>query len=129
MEEDQFVGEPWRVPLIILGMVSLGMGIVGIAIPLLPTTPLLLLAAACFARSSTRFNTWMHTNRVLGPYVKSYQEGRGLSMKAKALTITLLWASLLISMYLVQIIVVWLVLMVVGAAVSLHLTWLPGRGT
>jgi uncharacterized membrane protein YbaN (DUF454 family) len=104
MEEDQFVGGPWRIPLIMLGLISLATGIIGIAIPLLPTTPLILLAAACFTRSSTRFNTWMHTNRVLGPYIRNYQEGNGLSIRAKILTIALLWASMIISMMLTMII-------------------------
>jgi uncharacterized protein len=64
------------------------------ALSILPTTPFLLLAAACFARSSRRFFDWLLTNRFCGSYIRNYREGRGLPLRQKVLTILLLWITI-----------------------------------
>ncbi len=73
------------------------MGLLGIFIPLLPTTPLLLLAAACYARSSRRFYGWLTTNRLFGSYISDYREGRGIPAGQKVLTIVFLWLTISIT--------------------------------
>jgi hypothetical protein len=83
-----------RTLLILAGTICLGMGVVGMFLPVLPTTPFLLLAAYCYARSSRRFYTWLITNRWFGEYIRNYREGRGIPLKQKVLTITLLWVSI-----------------------------------
>ncbi|MFZ3577592.1 YbaN family protein [Virgibacillus sp. DJP39] len=83
-----------KVLLTIIGIISLVLGIIGIILPLLPTTPLLLLAAACFVRSSDRLYQWLITNKWFGPYIKNYRDGKGIPLKAKIISILLLWISM-----------------------------------
>ncbi len=80
--------------LIIIGLVSTGLGIIGIFVPLLPTTPFLLLAAACFARSSERFHSWLVNHNHLGPMIRGYLDGSGIPLRAKYTAITLVWLTL-----------------------------------
>jgi uncharacterized membrane protein YbaN (DUF454 family) len=80
-----------------LGFLAVGLAVVGIFVPILPTTPFLLLAAFFFARSSPRFYTWLHTNRWFGAYLANYRAGRGLPLREKALTIAALWVAILLS--------------------------------
>lgn len=83
-----------RMFLIIVGSLSLGLGVLGIFLPLLPTTPLLLLAAACYVRSSGRLYHWLITHKRFGPYIRNYREGNGIPLKAKILGVSLLWISM-----------------------------------
>ncbi len=85
--------------LIIIGYISLALGILGIFLPLLPTTPFLLLAAACFLRSSDKLHRWLMTHKMLGPYIASWKKGEGIPMRAKVLSISFLWISMLASAY------------------------------
>ena len=85
---------PIRALLIILGTLCVALGVLGMFLPVLPTTPFLLLAAACYARSSERFYHWLMTNRWCGEYIRNYREGRGIPLKQKALTILLLWLTI-----------------------------------
>jgi len=80
--------------LIIVGLVSTGLGIIGIFVPLLPTTPFLLLAAACFARSSERFHSWLVNHNQLGPMIRGYLDGSGIPLRAKCIAIALVWLTL-----------------------------------
>lgn len=80
--------------LIIVGSLSFGLGVLGIFLPLLPTTPLLLLAAACYVRSSDRLYHWLITHKRFGPYIKNYREGKGIPLKAKVIGVSLLWLSM-----------------------------------
>jgi uncharacterized membrane protein YbaN (DUF454 family) len=80
--------------LIILGTLCVTLGVLGMFLPVLPTTPFLLLAAICYARSSERFYHWLMTNRWCGEYIRNYREGRGIPLKQKVLTIMLLWLTI-----------------------------------
>ena len=77
-----------------IGTVSVAAGVVGIFVPVLPTTPFLLLASACYASSSKRYHAWLHSNRVFGRYLTSYEEGRGLPLSFKVGTVLLLWLTI-----------------------------------
>jgi hypothetical protein len=101
------------------------LGVVGIAVPLLPTTPFLLLASACFASSSERFNRSLHSNRVFGSYLTDYEAGRGISSRAKSATITVLWATILVSAALLSGTHLRLVLFFVAVAVTAHILYIP----
>ncbi|MDP2561848.1 YbaN family protein [Psychrobium sp. 1_MG-2023] len=80
--------------LITIGVTSVALGVIGIILPLLPTTPFLLLSAACFAKSSDRFYQWLITHPWFGEYIENYRSGRGIPMKVKISTIFLLWLSI-----------------------------------
>ena len=66
-----------------VGFISLGLGIIGIPLPILPTTPFLLLAMACFAKSSQRFEKWLHGTKLYQTYVADYRETKSISKKRK----------------------------------------------
>jgi uncharacterized membrane protein YbaN (DUF454 family) len=74
---------------LVAGLLSLGVGIVGIVVPLVPTTPLVLLAAYCFARSSERLHRWLMNHRSLGRYIQDFESGRGIPRRAKVAAIVL----------------------------------------
>jgi len=116
-----------RALLVIAGMISLGLGAIGIFIPILPTTPFLLLSAACFLRSSERLHNWLINNRWFGDYIRNYQEGRGIPKKTKIISISLLWLSILYSSFFVvdEILIVQVALFIVATAVSIHLIRVP----
>ena len=86
--------EPIRTLLIVLGTLCVALGVLGMFLPLLPTTPFLLLAAVCYSRSSERFYRWLITNRWCGKYIRNYREGRGMPLRQKVLIILLLWLTI-----------------------------------
>lgn len=113
--------------LFVAGTVSVGIGVIGIFVPLLPTTPFLLLAAACYMRSSERFYRWLLNNRFFGTYVSNYMEGKGVPLRIKIYTIVLLWGTISLSIFLISpSTVVKIVLLVVAVGVTLHIILLRG---
>ncbi len=106
--------------LISIGLISTGLGIIGIFVPLLPTTPFLLLAAACFARSSERFHSWLVNHNHLGPMIRGYLDGSGIPLRAKYTAITLVWLTLPPSALLL-VPPVWAKLLLILLAISI--TW------
>ena len=110
-----------KVILIIAGTVSLSLGIVGIVLPVLPTTPFLLPAAFCYARSSQRFYNWLLGNRYLGIYIRNYLEKRGIQLKVKIFTIAWLWLTISASVILISPnIIVQVILVIIAAGVTAH---------
>ena len=90
---------PVRGLLIAAGTLCVALGLLGILLPLLPTTPLLLAAAACYARSSPRLRRWLLSNRLFGRYLRDYAEGRRLSLTLTVLILVLLWVPVGISVW------------------------------
>lgn len=82
---------PFRFLLIVLGLLFVGLGGLGIVLPGLPTTPFLLLAAACFAKSSPRLHGWLLANRVFGELIRNWQEHRTIPRRAKAIGLVTLF--------------------------------------
>lgn len=105
----------------IAGTVALLLGIVGLFLPLLPTTPFLLLASACYMRGSERMHQWLMKQRHLGPYLRSYQQGRGIPLRAKITALALMWTSLTVSMWIIPLPWVRVLLLVPGVAVTVYL--------
>jgi uncharacterized membrane protein YbaN (DUF454 family) len=104
------------------GFISLIFGIIGIFIPILPTTPFLLVASAAFAKSSEKFNRWLLNNKVLGVYIKNYREGKGLPLKMKLISLSLLWITILVSMlFLMEFLWVQILLICIAIVVSVHI--------
>jgi len=74
-------------------------GLIGLIVPGLPTTPLMIVAAACFFRSSERLFNWVLSNKYFGKYVKDFREGRGMPRKAKFIAIGFIWLFVSISVF------------------------------
>jgi len=105
-----------------------GLGIVGVFVPILPTTPFLLLAATCYMRSSKRFYRWLTNNRVFGAYVRNYIEGRGMPVGTKVFTILLLWLAIgLSATFAVQSLVIRIILICVAVGVTVHIVLVRKR--
>ncbi len=109
------------------GLISAGtffvvLGFLGILIPLLPTTPFLLLAAACYARGSRRFYDWLLNNRLFGKYIKDYIAGRGISFRTKVLSISLLWLTIGYStLFVMPLFFGKIVLVLIAVTVTIHI--------
>ncbi|GAA0604492.1 hypothetical protein GCM10009001_22110 [Virgibacillus siamensis] len=102
--------------LVIAGSVSLVLGLIGIILPLLPTTPLLLLAAACYVRSSKRLYLWLITNKYFGSYIENYRQGRGIPLKAKVMGVIVLWITMGFSIvFVIPLLAIKLLLVGIGA--------------
>lgn len=111
-----------KVVFIIVGTISVALGLIGIIIPLLPTTPLLLLAAACFARSSPKFHSWLFHNPWFGTYLTNYKEGRGIPSKIKVYSIVFLWCVVGLWIVFADVSQIFqIILIVIGMAVTVHL--------
>ena len=114
--------------LLIVGTASVIIGISGIFVPVLPTTPFLLLAAACYLRSSERFYLWLINNRLFGAYIRDYIEGKGMALKTKIITLVLLWTGIGISIAVgTQSLVVRIILGAVAVGVTLHIILIKNR--
>jgi uncharacterized membrane protein YbaN (DUF454 family) len=113
--------------LITTGTICVVIGVIGIFVPILPTTPFLLLAAACFLRSSPRFHSWLMNNRLFGTYIRNYTEGRGIPVKVKLFTIFLLWATIGISIWLTANLIVTVILLIVATGVTIHIVFIRAR--
>jgi uncharacterized membrane protein YbaN (DUF454 family) len=107
---------------IVLGGVSLGLGILGIFLPVLPTTPFLLLTATLWMRGSPRLHGRLMASKHLGPYIRNFREQRAIPLRAKMVSVAMLWAAILASAFL-AVGVWWLrmVLFAVAAAVTWHI--------
>jgi hypothetical protein len=111
---------------IVAGTISLGLGAVGVFLPILPTTPFLLLSAACYYKGSERMHLWLLSNKLFGSYIRNYREGKGISPKGKILTLFLLWATICYSIFfLVNILMFQIILSAIAIAVTVHVTTLP----
>jgi hypothetical protein len=87
--------------LIFFGTCSLIVGIIGIFLPILPTTPFLLLTAACYAKGSEKFYNWLLNHKWFGTYIKNYQEGNGIPFTTKLFAITVLWITIIFSTFII----------------------------
>ena len=111
---------------IISGSISLALGIIGIFLPLLPTTPFLLLTAACYARGSERLHNWLLNNKMFGKYIRNYREGKGIPARSKGFALTLLWVTIGFSiLYVIPILIVQIILLAIAILVSIYIISLP----
>ncbi len=111
---------------IALGSIFVGLGFLGIFLPLLPTTPFLLLAAACYARSSERFYQWLMNNPLFGTYIKNYRENKGIPLRGKMISISLLWITILFSIFMItENIILKYLLFLIAVLVTIHILSFP----
>lgn len=113
--------------LTVAGVASLGAGIAGIVLPLLPTTPFLLLSAICFSAGNSRLSGVLMKNKYLAGYVEHYRNKTGIPAKIKMQSIVFLWAALLISMFVLQKDYLFILLPCVGAGVTVHLALIRAK--
>lgn len=111
--------------LISLGWLSIVLGVAGIFLPLLPTTPFILLAAWCFAKSSPRFHNWLLSHPTLGPIVHTWQNGDGIPRKVRNKILIVMWISMLLSMVIIGKWWSVALLAVVGACSTLYILKQP----
>jgi uncharacterized protein len=117
-----------RLMLVTAGTCSVVLAVIGVFVPVLPTTPFLLLAAALYARSSKRFYRWLLGQRYLGAYIRNYREGRGIPMRTKVVTLALLWITIGSSAILVvESLILRLLLAAVAVGVTVHIVRVSTR--
>ena len=100
--------------LMILGGIFLIIGIIGIFLPLVPTTPLILLSALCWAKSSYRFHVWLLGNRYFGPMIQNWEQSRIIPLRIKWLAVIMMSSSALFSIYLLRDYAWWLPAIIIG---------------
>ena len=110
-----------RILLTTLGFLSLALGIVGIVLPILPTTPFLLLASFLFYKGSKRMHDWLENNRFFGGYIRNYRKYHAIKRRTKIVSIALLWITLGVSAHLVINLYIHILLTLVGIGVTIHL--------
>ncbi|MCS7053457.1 MAG: YbaN family protein [Ignavibacterium sp.] len=107
---------------LISGILLVAIGVIGIFLPVLPTTIFLILASACFVKSSPKANEWLRNHRILGIYIKNYQEKSGLTIKAKIFNIVFLWIMILASAFLLtDELYIKILLLAIAIGVSIHI--------
>jgi uncharacterized protein len=111
-----------KIVLNLIGCVAVALGVLGIFLPLLPTTPFLLLASACFARGSSRLHNWLQTNRVFGKYLRDYENGKGIPLRGKVWILVFMWGSMSYSIWRTDMLYVRILIILVGCCVTIYLT-------
>ena len=110
-----------KLALNLIGGIAVVLAILGVFLPLLPTTPFLLLASACFARGSTRLHAWLINNRLFGTYLRDYEQGRGIPLRGKVVALAMLWASIGYSVFAVGSMALVALLISIAAGVTIYL--------
>lgn len=116
-----------RYALLVVAWICVGLGVIGIFLPVLPTTPFLLLAAACFVRSSQRFYVWLVMHPRLGPWFRDYLEGNGIPLKGKVYAITSMWLSIGVSCWLVPLLWARIGMLISATLVTFYILQLKTR--
>ncbi len=120
------LSKPKKALLFASGSISLGLGVLGMVLPILPTTPFLLLSIACYCRSSERMYHWMLNNRLFGKYISNYRAGKGIPLKTKIFALAVLWLLIVYSViFVVGILFVQIILLAIAVGVTIHLIKQP----
>ncbi|VUS34166.1 Inner membrane protein YbaN [Klebsiella pasteurii] len=114
-----------RIILIIIGWLSVALGMLGVFLPLLPTTPFILLAAWCFARSSPRFHHWLLYRSWFGGYLRHWQQYRAMPPGAKPRAVVMILLTFAISLWLVNLTWVRIFLLIVLACLLIFMWRIP----
>jgi len=113
---------------LISGFLLVSIGVIGIFLPLLPTTIFLILASVCFVKSSPRANEWLRNHKVLGAYIKNYQDKSGLTITSKIFNLILLWGMITVSAFLfTDGFYIRLLLFAIAIGVSIHLVMIKTK--
>ena len=107
--------------LIVLGSIALVLGVIGIFLPLLPTTPLLLLSAALYVRSSEKLYNWLINQKYLGTYIRNFREHRAIPLRVKIISVSLVWIT--IGYCIVAVVDKWWWAQLLMAALAIAISW------
>ncbi|WP_208589104.1 YbaN family protein [Gracilibacillus suaedae] len=110
---------------IIGGSLSLVTGLIGIIVPLLPTTPLVLLAGFCYGKSSPRLYAWLMTNPYFGHYIADYKSGKGVPLRIKVFAVTVVWTSVLFTLTVIPLLLVKVFILGIAIFVTLFIFTSP----
>lgn len=110
-----------KIALNIVASIAVVLAVLGLFLPVLPTTPFLLLASACYSRSSKRMHRWLQENRLFGATLRHYESCKAIPLRAKIIALCMLWGSLSFSAYTVGPIALKAMLLAIGAGVTLLL--------
>lgn len=107
---------------VFLGSISLALGVLGIFLPLLPTTPFLLLTAALYFKGSPRFYQWLLNHKKFGPYIRNFRENKALTLRTKIISLSLMWGTMLYCMaFLIPYLWVNILLFLTAAGITYHI--------
>ena len=116
------LSQPIKYFYLVSGFLLVAIGVIGIFLPLLPTTIFLILASMCFVKSSPRANEWLRNHKILGAYIKNYHDNSGLTVKNKIFSLIFLWSMILVSAFLfTDEIYIRVLLFAIAVGVSIHL--------
>ncbi|UOQ48151.1 YbaN family protein [Gracilibacillus caseinilyticus] len=110
---------------IIAGTLSLTTGLIGIIVPILPTTPLIILAGFCFGKSSPALHKWLVTNKYFGHYLQDYQNGKGVPLRIKGFAVVIVWTSVLFTLMIIPLLFVKLFVLAIAVFVSIFIFTSP----
>ncbi|WP_276208128.1 YbaN family protein [Gracilibacillus thailandensis] len=110
---------------IVGGSLSLIMGLIGIIAPLLPTTPLVLLAGFCYSKSSPRLYNWLMTNPYFGHYIADYKSGKGVPLRIKIFAVTVVWTSVIFTLTMIPLLLVKVFMVGIAIFVTLFIFTSP----
>jgi uncharacterized protein len=110
---------------IVGGSLSLIMGLIGIIVPLLPTTPLVLLAGFCYSKSSPRLYNWLMTNPYFGHYIADYKSGKGVPLRIKIFAVTVVWTSVIFTLTMIPLLLVKVFMVGIAIFVTLFIFTSP----
>ena len=112
-----------RIFLLIIAFLSLALGIIGVILPILPTTPFILLSAAIFARTSKKFHDKLYANKLFGKLLRDYKKRKGLALKYKIYILTMLWLTIsATAIFAVDILFLRIMLFAIALAVTVHIS-------
>lgn len=112
-----------KTTLIIIGTISLVLGIIGVFLPLIPTTPFLILTAACYAKGSEKLHDRLINHKYIGSYIKNYRDGKGIPKKAKISALCLLWFNTIFSVvFIIPVVPVKVMLVIIAIIVTFHVS-------
>ena len=111
-----------KIFLTILGLISLGLGIMGAFLPVLPTTPFLLLSAALFLRSNRGLYDWLLNHPRLGTYIRNFMEHKAIPLRVKVVSVTMVWVTLLYcAIFVAEHWALRALFLIIATAVSIHI--------
>jgi len=110
------------------GILLVLIGAIGIFLPILPTTIFLILASACFIKSSPKAHQWLRNHKIFGQYIKNYEEKSGLTIKSKIINILFLWLMILVSFFFfTSDAIIRILLLLIAVGVTIHLLMIKTR--